>query len=561
MIDAKEFMLALDQLEETKGIAKVDILEALKEALIKAYVKDLGGGNDADVRVIINMDPPSIDMVRVLKIVEDDKIEDDYLEISPENAKEIKKHNKNAKISGDELIISVPVEELKRYTAISVKNALKQKLAEAEKQVLYTSYKDKIGEMVSGTVEKCDDHGASVIIGRSTVYISRKDLIGDETFLPGSQIRLFVSDVSSNEKGPMIRLSRSDAGFLKRLFEEQVREIYDGSVIIKNIAREAGVRSKISVYTNDPNIDPIGACIGVGGKAIQNILSSLGEKNQEKVDIILYSVNPALYIIDALRPAQVIAISVDKENKTAVAIVEDEKLSLAVGRRGSNARLANKLTDYKIEIKEASNMEEYKELGYEFKTVDEVKSEEEARVKQETYNRYLANVKAQQEAEEAKPVEENAKVAPTVNVFAGVEKSKPQNILDEDIKEEIKEEVKPIEETKVEAKEEVKKQESLSHKEVKTTTTLEDLEQSLESEKKREAFKATQKTSKRPKTITEKEIAHEPLEEKKKITPKMDIYTEEELREFENEENYIEDDYDEDIDYDEYEEFYDDDDK
>ena len=555
MIDAKDFMEALDQLEETKGIAKEDILNALKEALRKAYIKDLGGGDDANVEVIITTEGahPSIDMVRIRKIVNDDDIVDDYLEVSPEDAKEIAKNNKNAKIKGDELIESVPVEELKRYTAVSVKNALKQKLAEAEKQVLYVSYKDKIGEMVSGTVEKCDDHGASVVIGRSTVYISRKDLIGDETFMPGSQIRLFVSDVSSNEKGSMIRLSRSDAGFLKRLFEEQVREIYDGSVIIKNIAREAGVRSKISVYTNDPNIDPIGACIGNGGKSIQNILSSLGSKPTEKVDIIQYSPNPALYIIDALRPAHVIAISVDKENKSAITIVENDKLRLAVGRRGSNARVAAKLTDYKIDIKEESFMPEYIAQGIVFKSVDEVKAEEEARIKQENYNRYLANVKAQH----AQEVKEQAPIS-----LGGLEKVKPQNILDEDI---VEEKAPAKEEVKVEVPVEAPVTEEVSvaptRKEVKTTTTLEDLEQSLESEKKREAFKATQKTSKRPKTITEKEVAHEEVEEKK-VTPKMDIYTEEELRAFEEEESY-EDDYveDEDIDYDEFDEYYEDDDK
>ncbi len=558
MIDAKQFMEALDQLEETKGIAKEDILEALKEALRKAYVRDLGGGDDADVRVIISTNPPAIDMVRVRDIVEEDDIEDDYLQISPEDAKELVKKDKKAnRIEDGKLIESVPVEELKRYTASSVKAALKQKLAEAEKQVLYTSYKDKIGEMVSGIVEKCDDHGANVVIGRSNVYISRKDLIGDETFNPGSPIRLFVSDVSTSEKGAMIRLSRSDAGFLKRLFEENVREIYDGSVIIKNIAREAGLRSKISVYSNDPNIDPIGACIGVNGKAIQNILSSLGAKATEKVDIIQYSVNAALYIIDALRPAQVIAISVDEENKKALAIVENDKLRLAVGKRGSNARVASKLTGFQIDIKEESFFEEYKKQGIVFKTVDEVKEEEEARIKQENYNRYLANIKAQhtvEAKEEAKPL-----------TGGGIEKMKPQTILDEDVKEEVK-----VEEVKVEEKspvvEEAPKAEEVkaapSRKEVKTTTTLEDLEQSLESEKKREAFKATQKTSKRPKTITEKEVAHEPVEEEvKKVAPKMDIYTQEELAEFENEE--YEDDYieDEEIDYDEYEEFYDDDDK
>ncbi len=409
--------------------------------------------------------------------------------------------------------------------------------------------------MVSGTVEKCDDHGASVIIGRSTVYISRKELIGDETFLPGSQIRLFVSDVSNGEKGAMIRLSRSNAGFLKRLFEEQVREIYDGSVIIKNIAREAGVRSKISVYTNDPNIDPIGACIGVGGKAIQNILSSLGNKAQERVDIVQYSANPALYIVDALRPANVLYISVDSENKEAIAIVEDEKLLVAIGRRGSNARVASKLTEYSIKIKELHEMAELEEEGILFKSIDQIKEEEEARAKQEQYNRYLATIKAQRALEE----NQNATVS-----LGGIEKSKPQNILDEDVEEEkkieepVKEEVK-VEETPV--VEEQPKVEVSTRKEVKTTTTLEYLEQSLESEKKREAFKATKKTSKRPKTISEQEVAHEPLEEEKKITPKMDIYTEEELAEFDEEDAYQDNYVEEDIDYDEYDSYYDDDDK
>lgn len=543
-IDAVEFMAALDELEEKKGISKADVIAALSDALKRAYIKELGGGDDADVRVTISDNPPEIKMCRVRKIVKD--VEDDYLEISLEDAKEV---NKDYEI-GDEFVEPVSVEKLRRHTAGVVKSVLNQKLAEAEKQVLYLSYKDKIGEMVTGIVDRCDEHGCSVNIGRSTVYLSRRDLIGDEMFATGDPIRLFVSDVSASEKGSMVRLSRSDAGFLKRLFEEQVREIYDGSVIIKNIARDAGIRSKISVYTNDPNIDPIGACIGMGGKAIQSILNSLGKKSQEKVDIVLYSPNSALYIVDALRPAQVLSIYVNDEEKKAIAIVENGKLSLAIGRKGANARVACHLTGYNIDIKEESEKTSLEAEGYVFKTIDELKEEDEKLRKKAQYDSYLASIKLARAQESA--------------IEGGVEKSKPQQILDEDIKEEKPAPEAPKAEEKVEepVKEEVIKPVS-EHKEVKTTTTLEDLEQSLESEKKREAFKATKKTSRRPKTITDDEVAHEqPTEEVKKVVPQMDIYTQEELEELEKEEQeYSDESFDEDIDYDDYEEYYDDDDR
>ncbi len=545
-IDAVEFMAALDELEEKKGISKADVIAALSDALKRAYIKELGGGDDADVRVTISDNPPEIKMCRVRKIVKD--VQDDYLEISLEDAREV---NKDYEI-GDEFVEPVSVEKLRRHTAGVVKSVLNQKLAEAEKQVLYLSYKDKIGEMVTGIVDRCDEHGCSVNIGRSTVYLSRRDLIGDEMFATGDPIRLFVSDVSASEKGSMVRLSRSDAGFLKRLFEEQVREIYDGSVIIKNIARDAGIRSKISVYTNDPNIDPIGACIGMGGKAIQSILNSLGKKSQEKVDIVLYSPNSALYIVDALRPAQVLSIYVNDEEKKAIAIVENGKLSLAIGRKGANARVACHLTGYNIDIKEESEKASLEAEGYVFKTIDELKEEDEKLRKKAQYDSYLASIKLARAQESV--------------VESGVEKSKPQQILDEDIKEEKPAPEAPKAEEKVEevkeVKEEVVKPVS-EHKEVKTTTTLEDLEQSLESEKKREAFKATKKTSRRPKTITDDEVAHEqPTEEVKKVVPQMDIYTQEELEELEKEEQeYSDESFDDDIDYDDYEEYYDDDDR
>ena len=561
-MDAKSFMEALKELEAQKGISRTDILLALKEALRKAYVKSLKGGDDALVEVVIDEEKGTINIYHYKTIVEE--VLDDYIEISLEDAKEmVKKDKAHFQIDkeNNRLVEEVSVEELARYIALTVKSVLRQKLSEAEKNVIYEAYKDKVGEMISGLVEKCDDKGAMVTVNRSSLYIPRKELIGDEMFMNGDPIRMYVASVSSGgERGSQIRLTRSDAGFLKKLFEESVRDIYDGTVIIKDIAREAGVRSKISVYSLDPNVDPCSSCIGIGGNTIANIISSLGNnlKDKEKVDVIKYSTNQALYIIDALKPANVMAIYVDVEMKEAKILVADGTLSQAIGRRGANARLASKLVGFTLDVHEEKDRETIEEeFGIHFVSVEKLREEEEAREKQQAYDRYIASLKANR-----------AKEALESEMTQGIEKGKPSVITDEELKEEAKEEVKVEvkEEIKEEKKEEVKVPETPINnepKEVKTTTTLESLEKSLESEKKKETFKATQKVSKRPKTITEKDQAHEELkeeEEKKVLTPKMDIYTKEELEELENEEYYEDSDTldDEDIDYDEFDSYYDD---
>ena len=545
-MDAKVFMEALDEIEATKGISKQSVLEALKEALRKALEKNLFGGayEGSDIRVEINEDPASIDMKYVRKVI-DGEVEDDFLEISVEDANKGKKGKKY--VAGDEYILQIKPEEMARLTALTVKSVLRQKLAEAEKQYLYESHKDKIGEMITGIVEKCDDRGAIVNVGRTSLYLTRKDLIGDETFNSGDTVRLYVSDVSSGEQGksPMVKVTRSDAGFLRRLFEEEVREIYDGTVIIKSLAREAGIRSKIAVYSNDPNVDSVGACIGVNGSAIQRIVGQLGNaRDKEKIDIISYSPNDYLFIIDALRPAEVLKIGIytnEEGKKCAVAIVPDGQSSLAIGRKGANVRVACKLTGYKIDILEVSHEAD---AACELKSVEQVQQEEKERAQKEKYENYLAKIKASR-AEEAM---QNAPAS-------GVEKAKPQKILDEEIAEEKPVEVK--EEVKVE---EVEETPVVKPTVVKTTTTLASLEASLESDKKKEEAKANKKSSKRPRKITDEEAGKEeevkPVEVKQ---PQMEIYTKEELEELENEELYEEDNYDdEDIDFDDFDEYYDD---
>lgn len=536
-MDATKFIEALDELEAQKGISKSSILDALKESLRKAYAKQLGGGDDADIRIEITENPAAINMELVKKVVEE--VEDDYLEISVEDAHKINKKYK----AGDEYHEEVKVDELARLTALIVKNVLRQKLNEAEKMALYETHKDKIGEMITGIVETCDDRGAMVNIGRTSLYLSRKDLIGDEMFDIGAPVRLYVSNVSTGEKGQMIRVSRSDAGFLRRLFEEECPDIYNGTVIIKNLVREAGIRSKIAVYSNDPNVDCVASCIGINGSSIQKIVAQLGtQRDKEKIDIISYSPNEALFIIDAVRPASVIKIFVDSEAKEATVIVPDGQLSLAIGRKGANARLASHLTGYKIDIKEEHDANE---LGLAFKSVESIKEEEKIRAQKEKYEKYVAQVKAMK-AEES-------------SLSSGVEKAKPHQILDE----EVKVEQPKVEETPVVEEPKVEETPVVEEKKVRITTDLESLEAKLESDQKREAFKATQKTSKRPRKITEEEVEREVEEIKpEEQKQKMSIYTEEELANMEEEFFDEEESFDdEDIDYDEYDQYYDDDEK
>lgn len=555
-MDATQFLEALNELAEQKGIKKEAIIVALEEALHKALEKQISGGhsNDGDIRVKITEDPAEIKMEYVRKVVED--VQDDYLEISVEDANAgLKKAKYKA---GDEFAEEQHLEDMTRVIANTVKSVLKQKISEAEKESLYEIYKEKIGEMITGTVEKCDDRGCMVTIsGNHSLYLTRRDLIGDEMLEMGAPVRLYVSSVQGSEEGkaPQVRVSRSDAGFLRRLFEEEVREIYDGTVIIKALAREAGVRAKIAVYSNDINVDSVGCCIGVNGSAIQKIVGQLGNaRDKEKIDIISYSPNDALFIIDALRPATVLKLGMftDEEGKkNAIAIVADGQLSLAIGKKGANVRVASKLTGVHIDIKEESMADE---VTVELKTVAEIQEEEKIRVQKEKYEKYLSQVKAQQEAEakvakaaakeEVKEVKEEKKI--TIATTTGIEKTKPQQILDE---------------PEIEIPAEVEKPKAVSKETVvRTTTSIESLERALEQDKKREEFKATQKTSKRPRKIEEEEVAHEEvkIEEAK---PKMAIYTDEELAEMEKEEQeFIEEDYeDEDIDYDEFDEYYDDD--
>ena len=563
-MNAVEFIAALEEIEASKGISKDTILDMLKESLIKAYRKQLGG-DDADVRVEIDPEKGIIDMCQVKAVV--DEVEDDFLQISVQDANDADKSKKYK--AGDEFVIPATIDELKKATAMSVKSMLKQKFAEAEKSILYETFKDKIGTIITGKVEKVDDRGISVNIVKTSVFLPKKELIGDEKFIVGETIKIYVDDVASGTKGAHIVVSRSKEGFLRCILAEEISEIYDGTVQIKAIAREAGERSKVAVYSKDPTIDPAGACIGSNGARIQKVVSQLGNGgiNKEKIDIIGYSDNTALFIMEALKPARVVGAIVNEEEKSAIAIVNDDSFSLAIGRRGVNVRLAVKLTGYNIDVKTETMAAEE---GLEYISLEEATAEENAK-KAEQILLKKANeenaaqpsvlrglpegyVAPQDRVYEEETAEDNADLTEALENEAEKKEAviEAAPVIETPVEEPVKEEEPAPAPAPV--KEEVKEE----HKEVKTTTSIEDLEKSLADESARKANKGAKKSFKK----NNKKAEEEAEEENKPVIStgeRMSIYTEEELREMEEEEKYEDEVEDEDIDYDEFDEYYDDD--
>jgi N utilization substance protein A len=369
MFKSAELLKLIEVLELEKGISKEAIIDALKEALAKAYRKHLGSIDDALVRVDINPITGVIAVFEQKKVVE--SVEDDFLEISVDELKV-----KGVSLQVGELYeTEVDLESFTKGTAMIVKAVFRQKIAEAEKAALYELFKDKIGEMIVGQVEKVDDRSAIINIGRTDVYLPVSKRIPGETFKVGDRVKLYVVDVESTTKGAQIAVSRTHEGFLKRVFEEELPEVYEGTVIIKAIAREAGVRSKVAVYSNDPNVDPAGACIGQNGSRIQKIVAQLGNaKEKEKIDIIAYTDNVPLYLVESMKPAQITGIILDEANHKAMMLIQTENLGPAIGRRGVNPRLASKLTGWQIDVKDFN---EAVAQGLSYQLVDQLRQEAE----------------------------------------------------------------------------------------------------------------------------------------------------------------------------------------
>jgi len=335
-----EFINAIGDLEKEKGISAEILFDAIEVALITAFKKNF----DSNENVRVSMDRETGDIhVYAQRTVVEEVFEPD-LEISLEDAKEIKKTYE----IGDIVENEVTPRNFGRIAAQTAKQVVVQRIREAEREATFNQYLGKDGDIVNGLVTTQDKRGLVVNIGKTEALILTQELIPGETFKVGQRVKAYITKVEKNLKGPQVFISRTHPGLVKRLFELEVPEIYEGIIEIVSVAREAGSRTKMAVMTKMENIDPVGSCVGAKGTRVQNIINEI---HGEKIDIIEWSPNMAQYIASALNPAEVLAVDVNEEEKTAKVVVPDNQLSLAIGKEGQNARLAARLTGFKIDIK------------------------------------------------------------------------------------------------------------------------------------------------------------------------------------------------------------------
>lgn len=342
-----ELLDALTVLENEKGIDKDFIIEALEAALESAYKRNFDQAQN--VRVDINQTTGSMHVFAKKEVV--DEILDSRLEITLEQA-----HEYNSAFNvGDTVEIEVTPRDFGRVAAQTAKQVVTQRVREAERGIIYNEFIDREDDIMTGIVERQDSRFIYVNLGKVEAILSKNEQMPNERYHAHDRIKVYITKVEKTSKGPQIYVSRTHPGLLKRLFEIEVPEIYDGLVEIKSVSREAGDRSKISVFSSDPEIDAVGACVGTKGQRVQAIVDEL---KGEKIDIVEWSENPVEFVSNALSPAQVVDVTVDKNNQSTTVVVPDYQLSLAIGKRGQNARLAAKLTGWKIDIKNETNAAE-----------------------------------------------------------------------------------------------------------------------------------------------------------------------------------------------------------
>ena len=341
-----------EELEREKGISREVIVSSLCDAMVAAYKKHLRVKEIENVEAILDEQGGEIGIFKGKTVVK--KVEDEDNEISLKDAKEI---DEDVEL-GDEVKLEVTPEQFGRIAAQAANQVLTQRIREAERNLVLNEFLDKKGTLITGIIQKVDERRNVIVnIGKIDAIMPRKEQIPGEFYKPGNRIRVFVLNVKETTRLPQVIVSHAHPEIVRELFELEVPEIEDGIVEIKSISREAGYRTKIAVWSNDPEVDSVGACIGPRGARIQTIVSEL--KN-EKIDIVRYSLDPVEYIVNALSPARVVSVDImadDEEAHEALVVVPDDQLSLAIGREGQNVRLAHKLTNWKIDIKSTSQME------------------------------------------------------------------------------------------------------------------------------------------------------------------------------------------------------------
>jgi len=344
----KELIMAMEELEKERGISKEYLLESLEVALASAYKKNFDSAEN--VKIEMNSETGAIKVYAQKEVVE--TVEDNNLQISLVEAKTIEK---KAEI-GDIINIETKPKDFGRIAAGAAKQHIIQKVREAERNMIFNEYNDRKGEVVTGIIQKADKGTVIVDLGKLEGIMPLKEQIPTETYRVNDKIKAYVLSVEKGVKGiPQVLITRSHPDVIKKLFELEIPEIYEGLIEVKSVSRDPGSRSKVAVYSKNPDIDPVGSCVGSKGIRIQNIIN---EMNGEKIDVIEWNEDPATFICAALLPAHVMAIDIKEEERFAQVIVPDEELSLAIGKGGQNARLAVKLTNWKIDIKSESQFRE-----------------------------------------------------------------------------------------------------------------------------------------------------------------------------------------------------------
>ena len=374
-MDTNELLKAIKMLESEKNLKREALFEAIRVSLINACKTYFGTAEN----VTVNIDPKTceIHVIAAKKVVE--TIEDDALEMDLEEAREI---SSDFEI-GDTVNVEIDPTQFGRIVTSSSKNMVIQKIREDERNVVFDEFAGREHQIVTGTVQRNIGRNLSINLGRADALLTEKEMIRGEHYNQNDRIKVYILEVKNTPKGLKIRVSRTHPEFIKRLFEEEVTEVRDGIVEIRAIAREAGNRTKIAVWSNDPDVDPVGACVGMNGTRVNAVVSELGN---EKIDIINWNENPAMMIENALSPAKVISVIADSDEKTAKVVVPDYQLSLAIGKEGQNARLAARLTGFKIDIKSETQARESGDfLDYD-EDYDEYYDEDEYYEEEEYYN-------------------------------------------------------------------------------------------------------------------------------------------------------------------------------
>ena len=354
-----EFLQALDDIEKDKGIPKQKLLDAIEAALVSAYKRNFGSSQN----VVVSLEPDTgeIHVYSKKEVVEE--VEDDLMEISLEDARK-KKTNIDL---GDFVEIEVTPANFGRIAAQTAKQVVIQRIREAERELVFEEFQNREGDILTGIVQRRSGKNVIINLGRTEALLIPSEQMRSDNYTNGERLKVFIVEVKNTTKGAKILVSRTHPGLLKRLFELEVPEIYDGIVEIRSVAREAGARSKIAVQSHDPDVDPVGACVGPRGIRVQTVVDEL---NGEKIDIVEWNKDPAKFVANGLSPADVVSVNVKEDEEVAQVIVPDYQLSLAIGKEGQNARLAAKLTGWKVDIKSQSQVDDEK-----FATSQEAKEE------------------------------------------------------------------------------------------------------------------------------------------------------------------------------------------